>query len=117
MMCSLCKYQLRSKKWYLYIFYHNLTIALVNTWFLYRRDWKGLVTQEKPFSLKKFQAQVSTGLCDVGKPARGRPSLEGCKKTAAVHRTCDVAFVKCAKCKDHLCLNKHRNYFAEHHGY
>ena len=34
MMCSLYKYQLKSKRWYLYIFYHTLTIALVNAWFV-----------------------------------------------------------------------------------
>ena len=37
MMCTLYKYLLRSKRWYLYIFYHTLTIALVNAWFLYQR--------------------------------------------------------------------------------
>lgn len=37
MMYCLYKYQLRSNRWYMYIFYHTLTKAIVNAWFLYRR--------------------------------------------------------------------------------
>lgn len=40
MMCILYNYKLRSKRWYMYIFYHTLTIALANAWFLYKRDCK-----------------------------------------------------------------------------
>ena len=70
MMCSLYKYQLKSKRWYLYIFYHTLTIALVNAWFVYKRDCEELRVK-KILPLRKFQAHVATALCKSGKPSRG----------------------------------------------
>jgi len=143
MMCSLYKYQLKSKKWYLYIFYHTLTIALVNAWFLYRRDCKEL-RENKPLPFRKFQAHVATALCKVGKPLRGRPSLDSAKKRKVQVSSQPVkdvrfdgidhfpayekkrqrckncpdgfAFVKCSKCGVHLCLNKNKNCFAAYHG-
>ena len=33
-MCSLYKRLLKSKRWYLYIFFHTLTITVVNSWFV-----------------------------------------------------------------------------------
>ena len=37
-MCTnLYKYNIKSRRWYMYIFFHSLTLALVNSWFLYRR--------------------------------------------------------------------------------
>lgn len=143
MMCSLYKYQLRSKRWYIYIFYHTLTIALVNAWFLYQRDCKYL-NIAKPMPLRKFQAHVASALCNSRKPLRGRPCLEGTTKRRKVQvnpapvadvrfdgldhipsyqekrqrcRQCPDGFahVKCLKCRVHLCLNKNRNCFATYH--
>lgn len=75
MMCSSYKKLIRSKRWYLYIFYHTLTMALVNAWFLYRRDCK-LMNVKKTKPLKKFQAEVAAALVKREKPAKvGRPSL------------------------------------------
>ena len=71
MMCSLYKYQFKSKRWYWYIFYHTLTIALVNAWFVYKRDCEELRVK-KILPLRKFQAHVATALCKSGKPSRGR---------------------------------------------
>ena len=140
MMCSLYKYQLKSKMWYLYIFYHSLTIALVNAWFVYKRDCKEL-RGKKILPLRKFQAHVATALCKSGKTSRGRPSSHAPKKRK-VHtnirpiddvrfdhfpayesksqrcKNCPhgFAFVKCAKCQVHLCLDKTRNCFGNYHG-
>lgn len=143
MMCTLYKYQLRSKRWYIYIFYHTLTIALVNAWFLYKRDCKILNTP-KPLPLRKFQAHVAAALCSAGKPSRGRPSLTSSAKKRKVEvnpapvadvrfdgichfptygekrqrcRHCPggFAYVKCEKCSVHLCLNKNRNCFLAYH--
>ncbi|XP_028396032.1 piggyBac transposable element-derived protein 2-like [Dendronephthya gigantea] len=141
MLCTLYKYQLRSKRWYLYIFYHTLTIALVNAWLLYRRDCKALDVRVMP--LRKFQAMVAAALCNVKKSQRGRRSLDCLsKKKKEVNpapvtdvrfdgvghmpsyedkrqrcRNCPegFAFVKCVKCKVHLCLNKNRNCFLAYH--
>ena len=144
MMCSLYKYQLRSKRWYLYIFYHTLTIALVNACFLYRRDCHEL-NADKSMCLRKFQSHVAAALCNSGKVLRGRPSRESAPKKRKVQvnpapivdvrldgvdhlptweekrqrcRLCPrgFSFVKCAKCRVHLCLNKGRNCFTAYHG-
>jgi len=61
MMSTLYKRQLKSKRWYLYIFYHTITISVVNAWFLYRRDCAALKI-EKPMPLKRFQAMVAEEL-------------------------------------------------------
>ena len=89
MMCTLYKYQLRSKRWYLYIFYHTLTIALVNACFLYRRDCEALKIK-KVMPLKKFQALVANSLCNAGKSNRGRRSLDSRskKRKAEVRKSC-----------------------------
>ncbi|XP_046861914.1 piggyBac transposable element-derived protein 3-like [Xenia sp. Carnegie-2017] len=31
MLCSLCKYSIRSRRWYLYLWFHTLTVAMVNS--------------------------------------------------------------------------------------
>ena len=142
MLCSLYKYKLRSKRWYIYIFYHTLTIALVNAWLLYRRDCKILNIRAMP--LRKFQAMVAFALCNVNKPQRGRRSIESARKKrkksvnpAPVEdvqfdgvdhlpiyaekrqrcRKCTDGFslVMCGKCKVHLCLNKNRNCYTAYH--
>ena len=61
-MCTLYKFKLRSKRWYMYIFYHTLTIALANAWFLYKRNCK-ILYNEKALTLRKFQAYVTSALC------------------------------------------------------
>ncbi|XP_041376624.1 piggyBac transposable element-derived protein 2-like [Gigantopelta aegis] len=73
MMCTLYKRQLKSKRWYLYIFYHTLTIAVVNAWFLYRRDCKYLATV-KTMPLKPFQGMVAASLVKKDNVVRGRHS-------------------------------------------
>ena len=40
MMCALYKPRLRTRRWYIYIWFHAIQIAVVNAWFLYRRDLK-----------------------------------------------------------------------------
>jgi hypothetical protein len=42
MMCTLYKRQIKSRRWYLYIFYHSLTMVMANAWFLYHREAKSL---------------------------------------------------------------------------
>ena len=143
MMCTLYKFKLRSKRWYMYIFYHTLTIALANAWFLYKRNCK-ILDNEKALPLRKFQAYVASALCAAKKLPRGRPSLGSVPKKRKVQvnlapvedirfdgvghfpsfgekrqrcRNCPdgFSFVNCQKCKIHLCLNKSRNCFVSYH--
>ena len=58
----------------MYIFYHTLTIALANAWFLYKRNCK-ILDNEKALPLRKFHAYVASALCAAKKFPRGCPSL------------------------------------------
>lgn len=77
---NLYKYQIRSRRWNMYIFFHTLTVALVNSWFVYRRHHEELGTNKKDvMPLRKFQAVCAYALTSAGKGkkrTRGRPSLE-----------------------------------------
>ena len=76
-MCTnLYKYQIRSRWWYMYLFFHSLTVALVNAWFVFRRyheKIKGIMP------LRKFQSTCFSSLTSAGKGkkhTRGWPSTE-----------------------------------------
>jgi hypothetical protein len=80
-MCTnMYKYHFRSRRWYIYILFHSLTIAMVNAWFLFRRRHEELGTDKKSVHpLKKFQSQCALSLTSCGKGKkrpRGRPSLD-----------------------------------------
>jgi hypothetical protein len=74
-LCTLYKRQIKSRRWYLYIFYHSLTMMMANAWFLYRREAKSL-RNNKSLQMKEFQIQAATSLMCQGKVPRGRPSLQ-----------------------------------------
>ena len=140
-MCSnLYKYHVKSRRWYMHIFYHTLTLALVNSWFLYRRYHESLGTSKKDvMPLKKFQAPCAQALTSAGKGKgkrkSGRPSLERCvavprdvqrdevnhmpiydtvrQRCKLCPRSCAAfSYIKCEKYNAHLCLNKERNCFC-----
>ena len=62
MICSLYKPTLRSRRWYIYLCLHSFTIAVVNAWFLYRRNTQWIDPQEKTMLLHTFQANVASSL-------------------------------------------------------
>lgn len=137
--------KIRSKKWYLRIFFHMLDLTLVNAWLLYKRN-----TGEK-LALKDFKACVAEGLCHAGKPVRkrGRPFSDvqnlleekKARGSAAVMPTRDVrldnighlpnwletrqrckmptckgfTYVSCEKCKVTLCFHKNKNCYKMFH--
>ena len=132
MMCTLYKRQIKSRRWYLYIFYHSLTMVMANAWFLYRRESKSL-KNNRPLQMKEFQIQAATSLMCQGKIPCGRRSLQS-PPPAKKHRVqpspqLDVrydnvghlpmsqekkgrcrycptgySFWTCSKCKVYLCL-------------
>ena len=79
-MCTnLYKYQLRYCRWYMYIFYHSLTVAVVNSWFLYRQYHEEQGTDKDVLPFRKFQAICTQSLTLAGNGKRrscGLPSLE-----------------------------------------
>lgn len=70
---------MRTRKWYLRLFYHLIDVATVNAWLLYKRvlENKGTSTDQNTLSLFAFRLQVAEVLCKIGSnttPVRGRPS-------------------------------------------
>nr|XP_039271113.1 piggyBac transposable element-derived protein 2-like [Styela clava] len=70
--------RIRSKKYYLRIFFHLVDLAIVNSWILYRRDCESLgVASNKQRDLLSFRSSVAESLCKLGKIStplkRGRP--------------------------------------------
>lgn len=142
-LSALYKYQVRTKRWYLVIFYHTITMALVSSWLWYRRHCNLL--QQKAMKLSCFQAEVETALIETKRPV-GRPSLEANqampsapKKRNHSNPVPDVRFdsvdhlafhvpkrgrckqckalgyIKCVKCDKFLCINRDRNCFFSFH--
>jgi len=76
----LAKYRckLRSRRWYMYLFWHFVMVAAVNAWLLYRREYSELgLPKKNQLSRRRFQAILATSLikvqtCNIRK--RGRPS-------------------------------------------
>ena len=70
------KIKMRSRKWYMRLFYHLLDITIINAWLLYRR-----CNQEnnKLLKLADFRIELARTLCSIGgtssTPKRGRPSV------------------------------------------
>ena len=132
MMCTLYKRQVKSRRWYLYIFYHSLTMVMANSWFLYCWESKSL-KRNQLLQMKDFQIQAANSLMCQGKTTWGRPSLQSPpsikkhrvqpkpqldirydnvghlpvsseKKGRCRYCTNGYSFWTCCKCKVHLCL-------------
>ncbi|XP_051515101.1 piggyBac transposable element-derived protein 3-like isoform X1 [Myxocyprinus asiaticus] len=76
------KYCIKSKRWYLYIFWHTIILAVINAWLLYKRDCKALkILPKEMLNRRQFQAELADSLILVNttpiKPKRGRPSSDG----------------------------------------
>ncbi len=50
MLSALYKFSFKSRRWYMYIWWHTVTVAVISAWNLYRRDWKKLEPQMKPLA-------------------------------------------------------------------
>ena len=81
MLLSLYRVKLKSRRWYMAIFYYLLKVAVTNAWLLYRRhcDLKSGPSQSSSvMSLQNFQSLLAFDLINAGKVTkRGRPSSSG----------------------------------------
>uniref|UniRef100_A0A3B4UI05 PiggyBac transposable element-derived protein domain-containing protein n=1 Tax=Seriola dumerili TaxID=41447 RepID=A0A3B4UI05_SERDU len=126
MLSALYKFSFRSRRWYMYIWWHTVTVAVINAWNLFRRDQKKLEPQMKLMALRRFQASVGTSLTSAGKGRIKLPpdvrkdgtdhfptweTRQRCKHCTGNH----FSHAYCWKCKVHLCLNKDRNCFFAYH--
>ena len=143
MMCAFYKGQIKSRRWYIYIWFHSVTVALVSSWLLYRRD-QMIHGNSKTMKLRDFQLPVATSLRKIA--TKRRPSFTNfsrkCKRehkqpTAAVDARKDgvghmpirdnkrnrcgfckdnkFSCVKCGKCNVWLCFNKERVCYGDYH--
>jgi len=81
------KIRMRTKKWYMRIWYHLIDVTVVNAWLLYRRV--EVLNGRKPtMSLFDFRLNVSYSLTKVGTitPKRGRPPTSVLKEMAIKKR-------------------------------
>ncbi|KAL7384930.1 hypothetical protein ABVT39_011930 [Epinephelus coioides] len=55
------KFALKSRRWYMYIFWHTITLAVVNAWLLYKWYCQALKMPKKEIlNMRKFQAQLAS---------------------------------------------------------
>ena len=68
-------YRIKTHRWCLYLSFHTLHIAVVNAWFLYRRDLAAdKLKYTNILTLKEFQYSIAFSMILCNKP-RGRPPL------------------------------------------
>ena len=57
------KFPVKARRWYIYIFWHTITLAVVNAWLLYKRDCAALNKPEKEIKiLRRFQSELADSL-------------------------------------------------------
>ena len=79
MLIALYRVEVKTKRWYVKVFWHLVDIAKVNAWILYRRHYQQYgLPQKKQKSLLIFSQEVAESLIHANKVAvrtsRGRPS-------------------------------------------
>ncbi|XP_034025167.1 piggyBac transposable element-derived protein 2-like [Thalassophryne amazonica] len=82
------KFALKSRRWYMYIFWHTITLAVLNAWLLYKRHCQSLKMPKKEImNMRKFQATLASSLILVDTTPkttkRGRPSSASASPDAA----------------------------------
>ena len=79
MLLSLYRINVKTKRWYIKVFWHLIDICKVNAWNLYRRHHvQNGFSDDKLLSLRLFSCDLANSLVHANKPAqnnqRGRPS-------------------------------------------
>uniref|UniRef100_A0A3B4WCX6 PiggyBac transposable element-derived protein 3-like n=1 Tax=Seriola lalandi dorsalis TaxID=1841481 RepID=A0A3B4WCX6_SERLL len=90
------KYNMRSRRWYIYLFWHSIMLALVNAWLTYRRDCNK--TPSPPAPPKRVRVGVPDDVrldqvahWPVKCAKRGRCKICKTNATTTVCEKCDVA--------------------------
>ncbi|XP_034051575.1 piggyBac transposable element-derived protein 2-like [Gymnodraco acuticeps] len=74
------KFPMKSRRWYVYIFWHAIILAVINAWLLYKRDCRALkMAKQEILNRRQFHADLASSLILVNTtpmktPKRGRPS-------------------------------------------
>lgn len=73
-MCYSYRFLMWAKRWYIYIFWHAVKIAIVNAWFLHECHAQKQRNHTMP--LRSFLSELATALVLYRKRAPGRSSIE-----------------------------------------
>ena len=139
------RFRIKSRRWYIYLFWHMLSVGLVNAWLMHRRDHKLLnLPKNELLPQRKFQSYVASALVLVNAskkrslPASSPLPLSkrqitnlpciGIRKDKVSHwptkaekrgrcRLCEVnaTTTMCSKCGVRLCFVDDRNCFMNFH--
>ncbi|XP_067943285.1 piggyBac transposable element-derived protein 2-like [Watersipora subatra] len=139
------RFRIRSRRWYIYLFWHFLSVALVNSWLMYKRECRLLQLPDKQMlPQRKFQAIVAE--CPVSVDSdkkRGRHTSSNplitkqkvvnipcadVRKYQVAHwpaksekrgrcKLCEInnTNTMCSKCGVRLCFVDGRNCFVDFH--
>lgn len=77
-LISKYRFPLKSRRWYIYLFWHTINVAVIQAWLLYRKHSIALDVPKKEILMhRKFQADLASSLIMVNaERQRGRPSGE-----------------------------------------
>ncbi|GBP51057.1 Chimeric ERCC6-PGBD3 protein [Eumeta japonica] len=82
--------QIKSRKWYLRLFYHLLDLTVINSWVLMKKNLiaKGVSKKELP-NLGEFSNCLADTLCNINMPTgtkRGRPSTSSLERELQIKK-------------------------------
>lgn len=142
MLISLYAIDRKSKKWYMRVFYHLISISISNSWLLYRRHLQQMYGPNSKFiPLSQFIQSIAHALARAGKTDRRfsnetRPSIaseirpvsdvrydsvdhlpiHSGKRMRCKNTNCTgTTRFSCRKCGVSLCLNENTNCFISYH--
>ena len=76
-LSALYKQHMKSRRWYMYIFWHTVIISVVNSWLHYKRHCRLL--EVNPMKLCDFASEIAEGLIEykakIGRPLVSSPPV------------------------------------------
>ncbi|XP_026745537.1 piggyBac transposable element-derived protein 3-like isoform X1 [Trichoplusia ni] len=82
--------KVKTRKWYMRIFYHLLDVSIINSWVLYKTvETRKGADPKKLKNLSEFRSELADVLCTYGtttQPTRGRPSNSSITETIEAKR-------------------------------
>uniref|UniRef100_A0A3B3S9X6 PiggyBac transposable element-derived protein domain-containing protein n=1 Tax=Paramormyrops kingsleyae TaxID=1676925 RepID=A0A3B3S9X6_9TELE len=123
-LIALYRTKIRSRKWYIRIFFHVMDMICVNSWLLYRRDRETSGhSQRGELSLREFKAVIADVLCSEGTEKRESLPQKEVRKDGMAHwpyytekqgrckngNCSGQTRVTCSKCDVHLCFTPKKN--------
>ena len=142
MLISLYAIDRKSKKWYMRVFYHLISISISNSWLLYWRHLQQMYGPNSKFiPLSQFIESIAHALARAGKTDRRfsnetRPSIaaeirpvadvrydsvdhlpihSGKRMRCKITNCTGTTRFSCRKCGVSLCLNENTNCFISYH--